>query len=86
MNATQQTVSAAQNLQGLCNVLNDFESDDGEILDNVVDLPGLPTFGGVDPSDTRDVWSWDADSVLLWDGRYYIARRDPDAWYDRRNK
>ena len=85
MNATQQAVNAAKNLQELCEVLNSFESDGELTLDNVVDLPSLPTFGGVEPSDTREVWSWDAGNVLLWDGKYYVEPRDPNAWYDRNN-
>jgi hypothetical protein len=83
MNATQQKVNAANTLKVLCETLNNF--DNGVNLEELVDLPGLPTFGGMNPSDTRDVWSWDAENVLLWDGRYYIDRRDPNAWYDRRN-
>ena len=88
-NPTQATVNAAINLRELRDILNSHKPiDDGEAvqgLDEVVDLAGLPTFGGTPPSDTREVWSWDADSVLLFHNEYYVEARDPAAWYDRNN-
>jgi len=89
MNPTQSAVNGAANLQDLCDILNAHEiTDDGEnveTLADVVDLCGLPTFGGTPPSNTAEVWSWDSDSVLLFNNEYYIEKRDPDAWYDRGN-
>jgi len=86
MNATQKAVNESSNLIELCNILNEYEpADEYATLDTVVDLPGLPTFGGVDPTDTREVWSWDAENVLLFDGVYYVEKRDPEAWYDKNN-
>jgi len=29
------------------------------------DWTDLPVFGGVEPTDTAGVWSWDADSLLV---------------------
>lgn len=79
MSPIQQAVNSAPNLHTLCDLLNGYEPLDGESLDVVVDLPGLPTYGGSPVSDTRDVWSWDAHSVLRFNSRYYIERRDPCA-------
>jgi len=83
MTTTATQVAAAKSLIELRDALNAFEVTDDRRLEDVVDLPGLPTFGGEDPRRTDGVWSWDADSVLLYDnGRgYYIEQRDPDAWY-----
>lgn len=86
MSTIKQAVATAGNLKALCAALNAFEpSSPGERLEDAVDLCGLPTFGGVAPSDTRDVWSWDADNVLLFNDGYHIEKRNPDAWYDRKN-
>jgi hypothetical protein len=43
------------------------------------------TFGGEDIKDTREVWSWDAECVLLYasDKGYFTEDRDPEAWYSR---
>ncbi len=30
-----------------------------------LDMSSLPTFGGEEPSDTAEIWSWDADSYLM---------------------
>ena len=43
-----------------------------DLLDAIVtgrqDLhPGLPTFGGVEPSDTAHIWSWDEHRLLVDD-------------------
>lgn len=34
-----------------------------------VDWGSLPTYGGVAPSDAREVWSWNEDSVIVGRGR-----------------
>ena len=83
---TKQQVAEAKNLSALRDALNNFTpSNEHQRLEDVVDLCGLPTFGGADPVDTAEVWSWDAENVLLHDGNIYvIERRDPDAWYDRK--
>jgi hypothetical protein len=55
------------NLQALCDALNEFEpSHDNERLEDTCDLCNLPTFGGAAPADTAGIWSWDADSVLVY--------------------
>jgi hypothetical protein len=33
--------------------------------DDYVDPASLPTFGGAPPADTRRVWSWDSEHVLV---------------------
>lgn len=35
-----------------------------------MDLCTLPTFGGSEPSSTVGVWSWDADNLLVGEGRF----------------
>ena len=46
------------------------------------DWSSLPTFGGQAPDDCSEVWSWDADRVLVGtcsdDAR--ITDRDAEAW------
>ena len=87
MTSLQKRVNNAKTLTELRNLLNGFVPEtEGERLDEVVELCALPSFGGVTPSDTIEVWSWDAENVLLYDnGQYYIEARNPDAWYDRNN-
>ena len=76
MHAMQSNVNNAQSLSELCNILNSFTGITGDRLEDIVDLPGLPTFGGTMPLDTREVWSWDAVSLLGYDnGRYYVYPR-----------
>ena len=82
----QSKINATKNLTELRNLLNNFTPPDGQRAEDVIDLCDLPTFGGVTPSDTIELWSWDAENVLLYhNGEYYIEKRDPDAWYDRNN-
>lgn len=85
MKTTSKIVASANTLTVLRDTLNAYEpSTPDEKLTDVVDMANLPNFGGVSPANTIDVWSWDSENVLLNDGnRYYIERRDPDAWYSR---
>jgi|TARA_R110000744_G_scaffold119596_3_gene223032 hypothetical protein len=41
------------------------------------EMSGLPTFGGTEPSDTAEVWSWDKDRLIVGThpGDYEIANR-----------
>ncbi len=60
----------ANSLSDLCNILNERAEliawdDDGLIDDYPCDVTSLPTFGGTDPRDTTEVYSWNADSVLV---------------------
>lgn len=76
MNVMQSKVNASQSLDELCNILNGFVPANGERLEDLVDLPGLPTFGGDVPIDTREIWSWDASSLLGYEnGAYYVYPR-----------
>jgi len=42
------------------------------------EMSGLPTFGGPEPRDTREIWSWDATHVITGThpGDYTIEKRD----------
>ena len=66
-------------LQALCDSLNAFvPSHDNERLEDTCDLADLPTYGGEAPADTREIWSWDAQSLLRFSaetGDYYIEPR-----------
>lgn len=77
---TTLAVLNAKNLQQLCDALNDFEPEfSRQRLEDVVDLPGLPTFGVEAPADTSGIWSWDAHSFLYFDvgtSVYYISRKE----------
>ena len=37
-------------------------------VSEIVDLTSLPTYGGEAPQDTYGIYSWDADSLLYYDG------------------
>lgn len=55
-----------------------------ESIIEYVDLTKLPKFGGIPPKRFEEIWSWDSDNVLLYNGHeFYIEQRDPDAWYNR---
>lgn len=53
-----------ENLTGLCDLLNRIPEDTWEnpVRINMCDLP---TFGGEDPGDTDEIWSWDKQNLLL---------------------
>lgn len=59
----------AQNLAELCEILNEWAEKiadtDNEIDDYNSDLTSLPTFGGPNVDDTTEVWSWDAEDILV---------------------
>jgi hypothetical protein len=74
----QAKVNATQSLRDLADALNEIDDNDLDI----VDLSALPTFGGEMPRDTIDVWSWDAEHVMLVEGEsFVVVKRDPEAWY-----
>lgn len=77
--ATTIAVLNAQTLQQICDALNDFEPEFfGQRLEDVVDLSGLPTFGGEAPADTSEIWAWDSQYFLYFDvgtSVYYISSR-----------
>lgn len=80
--ATTIAVENSQTLQQLCDALNGFEPEfSGQRLEDVVDLCGLPTFGGEAPADTSEIWSWDAWNFLYFDvgtSSYYLSSRQED--------
>ena len=67
-------IREARDLETLATVLNaassaacrgvDEEGEDNSVLDDI-DMAALPTFGGAEPADTTDVWSWDECSLLV---------------------
>jgi len=66
-NQTEKTdpIRSATNLAALCAALNAhtstaraLEAETGE--QDHVDMTDLPTFGGDEPRDTSNTWSWDA--------------------------
>ena len=56
------TAASLADLAATVNALTDSEGSE-------YDLTSLPTFGGDEPSDTTGIWSWDADSLLIGEGR-----------------
>ncbi|MDY0164305.1 hypothetical protein [Desulfobotulus sp.] len=44
-----------------------------------IDMSQLPTFGGEEPSDTQDIWSWDDEYLLVsWENGVKTVRRQED--------
>ena len=73
-------VAAAETLDELCAVLNEFEDargNDETHEDHRIDLAGFPTFGGSAPADTHGVWAWDETRALYVaeDGSWYVDER-----------
>jgi hypothetical protein len=70
METYQDLINNSKSLDNLLENLNSIQSElgDEETIDQVVDCASFPTFGGVDPKNTEEVWSWDKDSVLVADG------------------
>lgn len=67
----QNRINAAANLDELCRTLNTISDELRETqikIDDLVDLPSLPVFGGSEPACTSEVWSWDETRVLVDDG------------------
>lgn len=75
---TANAIAIATNLRALCQALNDHNDADVR-LESVVDLCNLPTYGGEAPADTNGIWSWDADSILVFcshDSTYRVTSRN----------
>lgn len=51
-------------LTDLLAVLKEAENAAEHIVEDA-DLSGLPSFGGDAPDDTAEVWSWDAENLLV---------------------
>ena len=73
-------ISAAADLDALLDALTSYE-DGSKRLDEVADLPGLPTFGGDEPEDTAGIWSWDADRLLVDDCNGGFAIESRESYY-----
>lgn len=75
----QDRVDAATDLENLVTVLESIteEISESELkIDEAVDICMLPTFGGTDPKNTKEVWSWDEKNILAADGsRWSIEPR-----------
>ncbi len=57
-------IAAATSLNTLMQALRDTRKLSDEYQD-AIDWTGLPVFGGDEPDSTAEVWSWDADSLLV---------------------
>lgn len=65
LNKARQRINQATDLANLLERLREVASQLDEQDRANLDLTSLPTFGGVAPSDTTGVWSWDSDSLLV---------------------
>lgn len=57
-------IAAAASLNALMQALRDTRQLSDEDQDSI-NWTDLQTFGGDEPDNTAEVWSWDADSLLL---------------------
>jgi hypothetical protein len=65
-NADIESTTAPTSLRELHELLVDGSVWDGApIKHGEIDLTSLPTFGGDEPADTSEVWSWDETSELV---------------------
>jgi hypothetical protein len=67
-------IKSASTLRELCDSINDFRAasddetdDENELKRRGVDMCALPLFGGPEPQDTTNIWSWDEDSLMIAD-------------------
>jgi hypothetical protein len=67
-------IKLASTLRELCDSINEFRDacDEGTDTENAmhsrgVDMCDLPLFGGPEPRDTTNIWSWDEDSLMIAD-------------------
>ena len=84
MNTTEAraNIAAATSLNALMQALRDTRSLTSEEQDEI-NWTDLQTFGGDEPSSTAEVWSWDADSLLVGacaDDLEIISRAQRDLW------
>ena len=88
MNA-QERVHNAKTLKDLAEVLNAIHEEaksgrydigNTEIrIDDLVDFTTLPTFGGLEPDSTYEIFSWDETRLLLNDGNEWVVKsRNPE--------
>jgi hypothetical protein len=78
MKKYQDMVNSSASIQGLCDTLNaipDELAGDWETIDQYVSLSDLPTFGGPDPENTSEVWSWDSENYLSGENEWVVRPR-----------
>jgi hypothetical protein len=75
-------IKYAPSLWALCEAVEEAENfiykNDLGALDNYVETSNLPTFGGEEPKNTSEIWSWDPDELMVIgpDGDYVIVSRE----------
>jgi hypothetical protein len=75
-------VKYAPSLSALSEAINAAEAhivhNDLGALENYVSMSNLPTFGGAEPRDTVEIWSWDAEDLLIVgpDGKFVLVSRE----------
>lgn len=85
----QTKIDRCNSLDELAEILDELESEwrvdreFGQLFYHWLDLRGVnphrfPTFGGEEPEDILDTWSWDADRVMtvVEDGTFVLVTRD----------
>lgn len=79
----QAMVAGAETLSELCDALNAIHvagdtTSYTKMEDLGVDMTSLPVYGGDEPSDTREIWSWDATHLLVSGegGRFTLTPRN----------
>ncbi len=61
-------INSAKTLEDLQALLNNANADErAEIAANPNLMSSLPVFGGIAPSNTMGVWSWDEKHLLVGD-------------------
>lgn len=80
MDRTTITRNDAATLDDLLTLIGDREDslEEYERIEDYVDICDLPSYGGADPDDTHEIYSWDADRLLVCDTVQFgaaIARR-----------
>jgi hypothetical protein len=75
-------IKYASSLWALLNAVNEAESymkgKDIGVLDNYLENSQLQTFGGEAPRDISEIWSWDAEDLMVVgpDGNFVLVARD----------
>lgn len=78
IHAIHDTIHSADSLDTLLATLEALSESHELTIELERELANLPTFGGVEPSDTRGVYSWDATRLLVpcgW-GEWRISGRE----------
>jgi len=65
--SVSEKIAECADLEELCDLLNSLSAQ--ECDEN--DLSSLPTYGGDEPVNTSEIWSWDRDSLIIGDGNEY---------------